>query len=87
MVGTASLAAVLGAGLAAAAASAVGTTTDTPTQSPFGGRAAVHIAHVGRIDVDLAPGVGVLIRVPCVGSAPGTACYLAPRPVAAPPPL
>ncbi len=78
MVGTASVAAVLGLGLAAAA-SVIGTPRQIPAQSPFGGSAAVHIARVGRIEVNLSSRAGVLLRVPCVGARPGTDCYLAPR--------
>jgi len=78
MVGTASVAAVLGLGLAAAA-SVVGTPRQIPAQSPFGGPAAAHIARVGRIEVNLTSGTGVLRRVPCVGSRPATDCYLASR--------
>jgi hypothetical protein len=47
--------------------------------TPFGGPVAVHIAHVGHIDVDLGPGGRAgLERVRCGGIAGGTtACYVA----------
>ncbi len=46
--------------------------------TPFGGPAAVHIAHVGRIDVDMEAGIGrALRRVTCSGLAGrATACYV-----------
>lgn len=47
--------------------------------SPFGGSTPVHIAHVGRIELDLAgpAGEGTLARVRCVVATPGTACFVA----------
>jgi len=46
--------------------------------TPFGGSAAVHIAHPGRIDVDMEAGVGrALRRVSCAGPAGrATTCYV-----------
>jgi hypothetical protein len=46
--------------------------------SSFGGSAAVEIAHVGHIEVDLEPaGAGRLQRVSCAGIAGrATACYV-----------
>jgi hypothetical protein len=52
-----------------------------PVGSPFGGTVTVHIAHVGRIDADLAPsGSGGLRQVPCFGDSE-SACFVA-RPAA-----
>lgn len=47
--------------------------------SPFGGSALVHVAHVGRIEVDLQASETLgLRRVGCVGAAsPATACFVA----------
>jgi hypothetical protein len=46
--------------------------------TPFGGPVAVHIGHVGRIDVDTEAGAGRgLHRVTCAGPAGrATACYV-----------
>ena len=46
--------------------------------TPFGGTVAMHIAHVGRIDVDMEAGTGrALRRVTCAGpSGRPTACYV-----------
>jgi hypothetical protein len=46
--------------------------------TPFGGPVAVHVAHVGRIDVDLEAGAGhALRRVTCASAAGrATACYV-----------
>ena len=76
MVGTVSSAALLAGAVIAAAASGPGTSSDTGVQSVFGGSRAVRIAHVGRLEVDVAPGAGVLRRIPCVGAPAGTACYV-----------
>ena len=70
------------ASLAAAGAIAAGSgppQTVVVRQSPFGGSAAVHIAHVGRIEVDLGPAraQGLLERVRCFVPTPGTACFVA----------
>ena len=50
----------------------------TVPASAFGGSVAVHIAHVGRIDVDLeSAGPQRLQRVSCTGlSGTGTACFV-----------
>jgi hypothetical protein len=47
----------------------------------FGSSARVHIAHVGRIDVDLESTRSTgLRRAPCVGAAYGTRCFVASAP-------
>lgn len=44
----------------------------------FGSSARVHIAHVGRIDVDLESALSTgLLRTPCTGAPPGTECFVA----------
>ena len=44
----------------------------------FGGSAPVHIAHVGRIEVDLgSAAAGGLRRIACAGAASATVCYVA----------
>ena len=73
--------------LGAAAVSAVvgllaavlgGPPSTSAPMSPFGGSVAVHIAHVGRIEVDLGPRhAGGLRRVGCAAAPVGTACYIA----------
>ena len=52
--------------------------SDPGAITPFGGRVAVHIAHLGRIDVDMEAGTGrALRRVTCAGPAGrATACYV-----------
>lgn len=65
--------------VAAAASLATALHSGRPTvpASPFGGSSPVHIAHVGRIDVDLEPPrLGNLQRVECSGADPGTACFV-----------
>ncbi len=48
--------------------------------SPFGGPAAIRIAHVGAIDVDLEHGGAAgLVRTSCIGAAATTECYVALR--------
>jgi hypothetical protein len=45
--------------------------------TPFGGSTAVHIAHVGRIDVDIEPAATELLRrIRCGAARLGTACYV-----------
>ena len=46
--------------------------------TPFGGPVAVHVAHAGRIEVDMEAGTGrALRRVACAGPAGrATACYV-----------
>lgn len=57
---------------------ALGTQPATVPVSAFGGSVPVHIAHVGRIDVDLeSTGSQRLQRVSCSGlSGSGTACFV-----------
>jgi hypothetical protein len=82
MVGT-----VIGAAGVAAAASialaghAVATSPAAGTVSPFGGSVPVHVAHVGRIELDLEqpPAAGRLRKVPCPAGAATLACFVAPR--------
>ena len=47
--------------------------------SAFGASTPVHLARVGRIEVDLGGpvGRGTLARVRCVVATPGTACFVA----------
>jgi len=46
--------------------------------SPFGGPVVVHVARVGRIEVDLESSRrSELRRIPCAGALPGTGCYVA----------
>ena len=46
--------------------------------TPFGGPVAVHIAHVGRIDVDVGTAGGALRRVRCAAAGGGAvACFVA----------
>jgi hypothetical protein len=78
--------AVLKVALAAAAtaAAASGSGARTPGSSPaslFGGRAAVPIAHTGRIETDLEPATSVGLRqVSCAGASNRTtACFVAGR--------
>lgn len=81
MVGTViGMAAAAAAAVIALAGHAFGTSpAATVPVSPFGGSVPVHIAHVGRIDVDLAtPGSAGLRRVSCAGAAAATtACFVA----------
>jgi hypothetical protein len=62
----------------ALAGKAAGTQPAAVPMSAFGGSVPVHIAHVGRIDVDLEPaGPQRLQRVTCSGlSGTGTACFV-----------
>lgn len=78
MVGTASSAALLAGAVIAAAASGAGTVPDAGVQGAFGGNRVVHIAHVGRIEIDLTSDGGALEPLPCAGAPAGTACYVAP---------
>jgi len=63
----------------AAVASAVGGGPAAPPVSPFGGSVAVHLAHVGHIEVALGPaGSAGLQRVRCAGPVdPTTSCFVA----------
>lgn len=71
-------------GLVALAAGAGLTVHAIPRTAPdpapinvFGSRHAVRIAHVGRIEVDLAAATRTrLHRVSCGQALPGTACYI-----------
>jgi len=50
----------------------------TGTATPFGGPVPVRVAHIGRIDIDLArPGGGTLRRVHCVGATAASRCFVA----------
>ena len=62
----------------AAAASSTGPSAGThPPVSSFGSSVPVPIAHVGHIEVDLAPGgAGRLQRVTCAGAPLGTDCFV-----------
>ena len=70
---------VLATTASAAAASALGDRPAPPPVSPFGGSIAVHLAHVGHIDIALGPaGSAGLQRVRCAGSVdPTTSCFVA----------
>lgn len=47
--------------------------------SPFGGSVAVHVAHVGQIEVDLEPARASDLRpIVCNGATVGTTCFVAP---------
>ena len=72
------MAAVLGLAAAAMGPGLGGSSSPArPSVSDFGGPVAVHVAHVGRIDVDLEPGSIVgLQRVPCAGAA-ADSCFVA----------
>lgn len=61
---------------AAASSSGPAARSHVPT-SGFGGSTAVHILHVGRIEVDLGPaGSAGLRRVTCAGAPIGTDCFV-----------
>jgi len=66
------------AGILAVAGGALGSQPVTGPVSAFGGPVPVHIAHVGRIDVDLEPAAANgLRRVRCAGTSDGTTvCYV-----------
>jgi len=72
-------AAALTAATVAVAGHSLGSTPASRTTSPFGGSAAVHLTHVGRIEVDLrASRPLALRRVGCIGaSSPATTCFVA----------
>jgi hypothetical protein len=64
-----------------AVALALGGTTRSsgPVSGPFGGPIAVHVEHVGHIELDLEPGGAAgLRRVPCAGvSSLRATCFVA----------
>jgi hypothetical protein len=69
-------------GATAAAAAAVGGGRNAPASgvSPFGSNAAVHLARVGQIEVDLGSANPVgLRRVACVGAPRTTDCFVSGR--------
>ncbi|HEY4412818.1 MAG TPA: hypothetical protein VGN06_07455 [Gaiellaceae bacterium] len=70
---------VLATTASAAVASAPGDRPARPQVSPFGGSVAVHLAHVGHIEVALGPaGSAGLRRVQCAASVdPTTSCFVA----------
>jgi hypothetical protein len=79
MVGT-----LIGTAAAAAAAAAaiaghiLGTNPAAVTMSPFGGSVPAHIAHIGRIDVDLgSSSVSRLHRVRCASGQATLTCFVA----------
>ena len=75
-------AALLAAGVSTVAPAFVGSSNEpgsTPA-SGFGASVPVHIAHVGRIDVDLVPTASLsLRRVRCALADSGTTCYVGGR--------
>ena len=74
------LAATVGvaAAVGATAGHAFGGQSSSGTVSPFGGPVPVHIAHVGRIDVDVGPAGGALRRVRCAAARGGAVtCFVA----------
>lgn len=82
MVGTL-VGAVFGTAAAAVAASValaghtLGASPDPVTVSPFGGPVAVHIAHVGRIEVDLESSSSAGLRkVRCASGLNGDSCFV-----------
>jgi hypothetical protein len=63
----------------AAAAAAAGSHSPAPgSVTPFGGPVAVHIAQIGRIDVDRGPASAAgLRRIPCAAASATTSCFVA----------
>ena len=70
---------VLATTASAVAAGAAGHRPAPASVSPFGGSVAVHLAHVGHIEIALGPaGSAGLLRVRCAGSVdPTTSCFVA----------
>ena len=84
MVGTL-IGSVLGTAAAVVAAAAafaghpLGSSPQPGIVSPFGGSVPVHIAHIGRIEVDLQSSSSAGLRkVRCAGGPQGNSCFVAP---------
>lgn len=79
MLGLRGMAAVIATGSAAASTLAGGSTPANVPVSAFGGPVAVHVARVGRIEVDLeSGGASGLRRIRCAGLPPrAAACFVA----------